>query len=142
MNGTGGVPANAVLGIDGFTDAVEIGRGGFGVVYRAHQPAHGRDVAIKVLTSSRDAAATGRFERERQVLGALSGHPAIVGVIDSGYTVSGQAYVVMELMAGGSLGERVATTGPLLWPQAVEIGIGIAGGLEVAHRMGVLHRDV
>jgi serine/threonine protein kinase len=142
MVGTGGVPADAELGISGFADAVEIGRGSFGVVYRAHDLSEDRDVAIKILTSSRDAAAKNRFERERQVLSALSGHPAIVTVIDSGYTETGQAYVVMELMAAGSLGERVSATGPLLWPQAVEIGIGIAGGLEVAHRMGVLHRDV
>ena len=97
---------------------------------------------MKVLTSSRETAAAARFDRERQVLSALSGHPAIVTVIDSGYTATGQAYVVMELMAGGSLGERIAATGPVPWPQAVEIGIGVAGGLEVAHRMGVLHRDV
>src|SRR5690242_19904649 len=142
MTVMGGNPADALLGISGFTDAVEIGRGSFGVVYRAHQPAVGRDVAVKILTAAHAGGSTDRFDRERHVLGALSGHPAIVTVFDSGHTEASQPYVVMELMSGGSLGDLLLTSGPQPWQDAVDTAIRVAGGLEVAHRMGVLHRDV
>ncbi len=73
------------LGIPGYGGEVEIGRGGFGVVYRARQHGLARDVAIKILTgSAADAPDRGRFERERRAMGALSNHPNIVTVFDSG----------------------------------------------------------
>jgi hypothetical protein len=129
--------------IDGLTDLREIGRGGFGVVYRAHQPAFGRDVAVKVLPGgSLDAASVARFERECRATGSLSGHPNIVRIYDAGVSTDGDPYLVMDLLPGGTLTARVAERGPLDLADALALGVGIAGALETAHRAGIVHRDV
>lgn len=129
--------------IEGLTDLQEIGRGGFGVVYRAHQPAFGRDVAVKVLPGgSLDATTIARFERECRATGSLSGHPHIVRVYDAGVSADGDPYLVMDLLPGGTLAARVASRGPLDAADALALGIGISGALETAHRAGIVHRDV
>ena len=131
------------LGIEGLTGAVEIGRGGFGVVYRAQQPALERTVAVKVLTVRVvDDEARRRFKREAGITGSLSGHTHIVAVHDAGFTGDGFPYLVMEDMEGGSLADVVARDGPLPWPQAVDVGMRMAEALDAAHAAGVLHRDV
>ena len=66
------------------TDLVEIGRGGFGVVYRARQERFRREVAVKVITATLDERARTRFTQECRALGQLSGHPHIVPVYDGG----------------------------------------------------------
>lgn len=119
-----------------------VGRGGFGVVYAARDVRFSRDVAIKLLVGSYDATAAARFARECRAAGALSGHPHIVVVHDSGTTEDDQPYLVMELLPGGSLSHRVAHQGPLPWPLAIGLGVKLAGALETAHQAGVLHRDV
>src|SRR5690242_12152629 len=68
----------------GFEDAVEIGRGGFGVVYRCRQPALDRTVAVKVLIADLDTENVERFLREQRAMGRLSGHPHIVNVLHVG----------------------------------------------------------
>jgi hypothetical protein len=128
--------------IVGYVDLRPIGRGGFGVVYRARDRRFAREVAIKVLNGVLDETAAARFERECHAVGALSGHPHIVVVHDSGTTPDGQAYLVMELLGGGSLAAKLAGDGPQSWRMAVELGVQLAGALETAHRGGVLHRDV
>ncbi len=131
------------LGIAGLTGAVEIGRGGFGVVYRARQDAFGRDVAVKILSGPRlDDEAQRRFVRECLATGSVSTHPNIVTVLDAGTTEDGRPYLVMEFLPGGSLGDRLAEHGPLPWPDAVSMGVSLAGALETAHHLGVLHRDI
>jgi YVTN family beta-propeller protein len=134
------------LGIEGFEDAVEIGRGGFAVVYRARQPALNRQVAVKMLAPAATAGPGGttqdRFEREGWAMGTLSGHPNIVNVIATGQTAAGQPYIVMTYLAQGSLADRVDREGPLPWTEVVRVGIKLAGALEMAHRAGTLHRDV
>ncbi len=131
------------LDIPGYRDAELVGRGGFGAVYRAFQSDLNRTVAIKVIVvASIDAKARARFERERQSMGALSTHPAIVTVHETGMTPSGLPYLVMEFMEGGSFGDVLRDHGPLPWARAVEVGIDVAGALEAAHRAGVVHRDV
>ncbi|PND53124.1 MULTISPECIES: serine/threonine-protein kinase [Rhodococcus] len=126
----------------GFEDVHEIGRGGFGVVYRCRQPALDRTVAIKVLTSEPDPDNLERFLREQRAMGRLSGHPNIVTVHEVGATASGQPYIVMEYHRRNSLEARIREQGPLRWEDALGIGVKIAGALETAHRMGMLHRDV
>ncbi len=69
------------LAAAGFTDANEVGRGGGGVVYRCHQTSLGRTVAIKVLASHLDEDDRERFLREGYAMGALSGHPNIVNIL-------------------------------------------------------------
>src|SRR5207344_1115499 len=85
-----------------------IGAGGMGEVYRARDSRLSRDVAIKILpeTFANDPGRRERFEREAQAVAALS-HPNIIAVHDTGVE-QGQAYVVMELLAGTTLRERLA----------------------------------
>ncbi|MEV4701962.1 protein kinase domain-containing protein [Actinoplanes sp. NPDC049316] len=128
------------IGVPGCRDAVEIGRGGFGVVYRARQPAFSRTVAVKILAADRlDEAARGRFEREIRAMGRLSGHPHIVTVHEAGFTTAGNPYILMAYEEGGSLAGRGPASS---WQDAVAGGIAVAGALESAHRAGILHRDV
>ncbi len=127
--------------VDGYEHLTEVGRGGFGIVYRASQVEFNRTVAIKVLTGVFDESARGRFERERRALGALSGHPNIVTVYAAGFTSDGRPYIAMEFLPGGTLAERLSGR-PLGWREAASIGIKIAGALQQAHEVGVLHRDV
>ena len=130
------------LTIDGFEDVQEIGRGGFGVVYRARQPTFRRVVAIKVMAEAVDDRSRARFEREAAAMGAVSGHPNIVVVHEAGSTADGRPYLVMPFMADGSLGDRIAAGRRLTWTEAADLGVKLAGALETTHAIGVLHRDV
>jgi hypothetical protein len=130
------------LGIRGVADAVEIGRGGFAVVYRAYQPAFDRFVAVKVLDmGAADGAALAAFERECRAIGKLSGHPNILTVHESGLTAGGKPYLVMAL-AAESLEDRLRESGPIGWRDAARIGEKVAGALDFAHQAGILHRDI
>ncbi len=130
------------LGIEGVDAAVEIGRGGFGVVYRATEQDLGRTVAVKVLLGDFDERARLRFDRERRAMGSLSGHPNIVTVHRSGFTEHDRPYLLMEYLEGGTIGDRLRSEGRLPWSDVVRLGTQIAGALATAHRSGVLHRDV
>ncbi len=130
------------LGIEGIEGAVEIGRGGFGVVYRATETDLGRTVAIKVLLGDFDERARVRFDRERRAMGSLSGHANIVTVHRSGFTDAGHPFLLMEFLEGGSIADRLHTEGRLPWGDVVQLGVEIADALATAHRAGVLHRDV
>ncbi len=86
----------AELSAAGFDDALVVGRGGFGVVYRCRQRSLGRTVAIKVLSSDLDVENRERFLREGYAMGGLSGHPNIVNILQvGGVTSSGRPYIVM-----------------------------------------------
>ncbi|MET8832416.1 serine/threonine-protein kinase [Micromonospora sp. NPDC004540] len=130
------------LGIAGCTDAVEVGRGGFGVVYRAWQADYARWVAVKVLAADWGGPSRARFERELRTLGRLSDHPHIVTLHQAGRTAAGNPYLLMAYEEGGSLGDRLRRGTAGDWRAAVAGGIAVAGALETAHRAGVLHRDV
>lgn len=125
----------------GFVDGEEIGRGGFGIVYRCSQTALDRIVAVKVLTGELDEDRQ-RFLREQRAMARLSGHPNIVGVLQVGETESGYAYLVMEYHQRGSLDARIHNHGPLPTEDVLRLGVKMAGALETAHRLGILHRDV
>jgi serine/threonine protein kinase len=120
------------------------GQGGMAEVYRAFDNRLDRDVALKVIR--RDAIAPAhhemmmkRFEREAKALARLS-HPNIVKVYDFG-EFEEAPYLVMELMTGGTLGQK--TAGRLMeWQEAARLLAPIARALAYAHDEGILHRDV
>ena len=128
--------------VPGIADAEEIGAGGYGRVYKARQPAFDRTVAVKILHGRLDDAdILRRFQRECQAIGAVAGHPNIVGVHDAGGTPSGHPYIVMPYLRRGSLADQLRRK-PVAWRQAVQIGVKIAGALHSAHSAGILHRDI
>ncbi|MGQ4615693.1 protein kinase domain-containing protein [Nocardia sp. R7R-8] len=132
----------AELAAAGFDDAVEIGRGGFGAVYRCAQSALDRIVAVKILAADLDEENRARFFREQRAAGRLTGHPNIVNVLQVGVTDEGRPFIVMPYYPRGSLEERIRHDGPLPLEEALRLGVKMAGALEAAHRSGVLHRDV
>ena len=125
-----------------FNNAELVGQGGFGAVYRAFDPEHGRDVAIKILSGMLGEKERRRFDRERQTMGRLGGHPNIMPVYESGYTDAGEPFLVMEYASGGSLGERLDSGHRFSWQQALDITVAIAKATQAAHDQGVLHRDI
>lgn len=129
--------------VDGLGELVEIGRGGFGTVYRATDERFGRQVAVKVIRgSSQDDESIARFERECRALGSLSGHPNIVAIHDSGLTDGGDLYLSLELLPGGSLADTVSASGTMDPAEVLSLGVALAGALETAHRVGIVHRDL
>ncbi|MEU6093960.1 serine/threonine-protein kinase [Streptomyces sp. NPDC047079] len=123
-----------------------IGRGGMGVVWRASDELLGRQVAVKELTLDPSLSADeARLRRERTLREARAvaqlHHPHIVVVHDV-VEHDERPYIVMELIDGGSLAERVAGRGPVDAPEAARIGIDLLGALRRAHGAGVLHRDL
>ena len=118
-----------------------IGAGGMGEVYRARDGGLHRDVAIKILPQAftADAERVARFEREARMLAALN-HPRI-GAIYGLERVDGLPALILELVEGPTLAERLAD-GPLPVAQAVAIAIAVAEALEAAHDRGIIHRDI
>src|SRR4026208_2597050 len=109
-----------------------IGKGGMGEVYCARDPRLDRDVAIKVLTESlvKEPQALLRFEQEAKALASLS-HPNILVVHDV-VTEAGSLFVVMELLKGETLRERMKRGG-IPWAEALQIAIPIAQAIAAAH---------
>ena|SRR5690242_11107283 len=119
-----------------------IGAGGMGEVYRALDHKLGRNVAIKVLPEifANNQQRLARFQREARVLASLN-HPNIASIY--GFEeFSGKQFLVMELVEGETLAERVKRSGALPPEEALEICGQVAEGLEAAHLKGVTHRDV
>jgi Tol biopolymer transport system component len=118
-----------------------LGAGGMGRVYRALDPALGREVAIKALGQAfrADSASLRRFEREARLLATLS-HPNIAAIY--GFEMlEGAPYLILERIEGGALIERLRR-GPVPFADAVAIAIQVAEGLAEAHAKGVIHRDL
>ncbi len=130
---------------DGFTlgqyqIVARIGRGGMATVYRARQASLDRDVAIKVLPDffAEDEGYRERFQQEARSIARLK-HPNILNVFDFGQE-RGITYLVLELVEGGTLAERVGR--PMDLHEVIRIIRPIASALHHAHAQGVLHRDV
>jgi serine/threonine protein kinase len=119
----------------------QIGEGGMGQVYRAHDVRLNRDVALKVLTDAfaDDCDRLARFTREAQTLASLN-HPHIAAIygLEKSHDVSA---LVMELVEGEDLSQRIARGGIPL-DEALPIAKQIAEALEAAHEQGIIHRDL
>jgi Tol biopolymer transport system component len=112
-----------------------------GEVYRGRDTKLGRDVAVKALPSglSKDSERLARFEREAQILASLN-HPNIA-IIHELKEVDGAKYLIMELIEGQTLAERIVH-GPVPMVEALSIARQIAEALEAAHDKGIIHRDL
>lgn len=119
-----------------------IGQGAMGEVFQAKDNKFGRDVAIKFLRASlmSDAEIRARFMREARICGQLN-HPNIISVFDYGEDANGNPFIVMELLEGEPLSNRIRR-GPVSSEEAIRILRAILSALEKAHRSGVVHRDI
>ncbi len=120
----------------------QLGFGGMGMVYEAEDTDLGRHVAIKVLSESLrdDAPMLERFKREARAASALN-HPGICTV----YSIEqhqGRPFIVMELLKGSTLAERMAAKRAIDLPELLDLGTQIADALESAHSKGIAHRDL
>jgi hypothetical protein len=120
-----------------------VSEGGMGAIYRAEHTLIGRVAAVKVLlpelTTNRDVV--DRFFNEAKATTAVR-HPGIVEIYDFGYLPSGLAYLIMELLDGETLTQRLARRGRLGEAEAAGFMRGIAGALSAAHAKGIIHRDL
>ena len=119
----------------------EIGKGGMGTVFRAHDTRLGRTVAVKVLHGelSTDPQRLAHFEQEARTASALN-HPNIVVIYEIGQ-VDAQPYMVMEYVEGRTLRD-VLGSGPLSIRKTLRYAVQLASGLAKAHEAGIVHRDL
>jgi len=117
---------SSVLG-DRYRLGERIADGGMGSVFRAVDQSLGRSVAVKVLRRelADDPTFLERFRREARAAAAVSS-PGVAGVYDYG-ELDGKAFIVMELVEGETLAERIAARGRLPWPEAFALGEQVAG---------------
>ena len=120
----------------------QLGAGGMGVVYQAHDPRLDRHVAIKLLPPdlTRDEIAKQRFLQEAKAASALD-HPNICTIFEINETADGQLYLVMAHYEGETLKERISK-GPLALNDAIDIATQVGTGLAEAHAAGIVHRDI
>ncbi|MFE7269120.1 serine/threonine-protein kinase [Streptomyces sp. NPDC057623] len=124
----------------------QLGRGGMGVVWRATDQLLGRQVAVKELPLDETlSAAEARRQRQRTLREARAvaqlSHPHVIVVHDI-LKDDERPYIVMELVDGDSLADRIAAHGPVEAPEAARIGVDLLSALRTAHEAGVLHRDI
>jgi len=121
----------------------QLGRGGFGAVYRAEQLGIGRPVALKVLSASLQdkPEERARFEQEARIIAAID-HPHIVKLVELGRAATGESFIAMELLEGESLAQRIRREGPLPEAELVALGRQALEALAEAHAAGVVHRDI
>jgi serine/threonine protein kinase len=136
-------PAEArepVIEPPGFAILRELGSGGMGVVYEARQTRLQRPVALKVLRGRGSPQDVSRFLAEAEAIAAIK-HPNVVQVFEFGQHAGGP-FMVLELLTGGTLSERLRTGGRLAPGAAAELVAKLAGAVQAAHDLGIVHRDL
>ncbi len=120
----------------------KLAEGGAAVIYRAYQPSMERYVAIKVLKPelTQDPSFLKRFSQEARTVAQLQ-HPHILPVIDFGRSRQ-HVYLVMVLMEGGTLSDRLQESGPIPLSRCARLLTQVASALERAHSRGIVHRDL
>src|SRR5579863_10386551 len=133
---------NAGTKLGSYEVVAQIGAGGMGEVYQAHDTKLGRDVAIKVLPEAfaHDPDRLSRFQREAKMLAALN-HPNIATIYGLEQS-NGTSYLVMELVSGETLAERIKREGAVPVEESLTVAKQIAEALEAAHEKGIIHRDL
>jgi serine/threonine protein kinase len=144
--GSGSARRNARVIAGRYRLEERLGRGGMGVVWRATDQLLERGVAVKELPLDETlSAAEARRQRERTLREARAiaqlSHPHIIVVHDV-VEDDERPYIVLELIDGGSLADRIAAHGPVDAAEAARIGVDLLGALRAAHAAGVLHRDL
>src|SRR5262249_33758192 len=119
-----------------------IGSGGMGDVYQATDTKLGRSVAVKFLPDafSHDTEHVARFQREARVLASLN--PPNIAAIHGLEEIDMRHFLVMELVPGETLADRIKRAGAIPLAEALGIAIQITEALEAAHEQGVVHRDL
>src|SRR6478672_10440435 len=114
-----------------------------GAVWLATHPVIGKRVALKVIHAelANNEEMVGRFFNEARAVTQI-GHENIVDVQDFGQTPEGDNFIVMELLEGHGLGDRMKAEGHFSTPRATHIALQIADGLAAAHARGIIHRDL
>src|SRR3954465_9559608 len=120
-----------------------LANGGMASVWEAHDELLDRDVAVKLLAShlSEDEPARKRFQREARAAAGLSSHPNVVTIYDVGEFQS-RVFMVMEIMRGGTLGDRLKSGRDIPHETALRWLAEAAAALDTAHDAGVVHRDI
>ena len=119
-----------------------IGRGGMGIVFKAHDPSLKRNVAVKVLAPQLATSETARkrFLREaRAAAQVVDDHVVTIHNVDE---IQGFPYLVMHVIEGESLESKLRRTGPLAIPEVIRVAVETAKGLRAAHAAGIVHRDI
>jgi serine/threonine protein kinase len=121
----------------------KLGRGGMGAVYKALHTKFNQFRALKVMLGewAANPESIQRFEREALLMSKLQ-HPNVVRVDDIDETEDGRPFIVMELLEGRSLRQAIAEEGPFAAPRVCSLSKQAAAGLEAAHRLGMVHRDI
>jgi serine/threonine-protein kinase PknK len=128
--------------IPGYRDFAMVAHGSTAFVYTAVQERLDRTVAVKVLLVDDDMTTADSVEKELEATVAVSNHPHIVSIIDTGHTDIGQPYIVMEYCEGGSYSAILKANGPLPVDDVIDVGVKIGQALQAAHSADILHRDV
>ena len=139
---TGGAALRIDLQLAGYRIDEVIGQGGMGTVYRAEQLRLRRNVALKIMAPelASDASFRERFLRESQIAASLE-HPHVVPVFDAG-DVDGLLYIAMRYVPGGDLRALILREGGVSPHLAASVIEQVGGGLDAAHALGLVHRDV
>jgi serine/threonine protein kinase len=126
-----------------FTILGRLGRGSMGSVYRAHQQAVGRDVALKIVRRDRayDPETKARFEREARAVSSLKS-PHAVTAFDFGEAEDGSWFLALEMLEGETVGERLRREQRIDWLDATRFAEDALKALAEAHEKGIIHRDL